>query len=80
MEKVKIIADATCSLTKKECEEMGIDCLELIYILDSVEYTSFGEEEVSLEEHYERLDRVKQVSTSCINVDTLENKFREYVS
>ena len=80
MEKVKIIADATCSLTKKECEEMGIDCLELSFILDSVEYTSFQEDDISILEHYERLDKVKQVSTSCVNVDTFEAKFREYVS
>ena len=80
MEKIKIITDATCSLTKQECEEMGIDCVELSFILDSVEYTSFQEDDISLIEHYERLDNIKQVSTSCVNVDTFDTKFREYVS
>ena len=54
--KIKIITDSTTSLSKEECEKLGIDCLETSYMLDDVNYSAFENEEETLLDFYKRLD------------------------
>ncbi len=78
--KIQIITDSTTSLSKSECEEMGLDIVETSYMLDQELHSAFDEENVSLEEFYKKLDSVKSCSTGCVNVQTFEDIFDKYAS
>lgn len=80
MENIKIVTDSTTSLTKEECEKLGLVCLETSYMLDNEEHSAFDQPEVSEPEFYKKLDQVKKCSTGCVNTDTFERCFDEIVS
>lgn len=77
--KIKIVTDSCSSLTKEECEERGIICLEMSYTLDDVSHSAFDEDSVSLPEFYTKLENMKSCSTSNIPVSTFEDCFSKLV-
>lgn len=77
--KIRLVTDCTASLTKKECEDRNIVCLELSYMLDGEEHLAFDDEETSLPEFYKKLDTVKKCSTSCVNTEAFETCFDDLV-
>ena len=78
-QKIKIVTDACSSLTKEECEQRGIVCVETTYMLDDVLHTAFDEPEVSLHDFWKKLDEVKSCSTGCVNQNTFEECFEKLV-
>lgn len=74
MEKIIIVTDTGCDLPKDNLIENNVEYLELTYILDGVEYSSF-QDEVSFSEFYDRVSKGAKTSTSCINETTFEEKF-----
>ena len=77
--KIKIITDSTTSLSKEECEKLGIDCLETSYMLDDVNYSAFENDEESLIDFYKRLDEIKSCSTGCVNEHQFEECFEKWI-
>lgn len=80
MENIKIVTDSTTSLTKEECEKMGIICLETTFMVDENLYNAFNENEGELLDFYKKLSVVKKVSTGCVNTDTFESCFDDLVN
>ena len=79
MSKIRLITDTTSSLTKKECEERNIECLETSYMLDDELHYGF-DEDVPLKEFYNKLNEAKKVSTGCVNTDAFEAIFDRVAS
>lgn len=65
--KIKIVTDSCSSLTRQECEEMDIVCLETNFMVDGNLHNAFDDESVSLKDFYEELDKSKSCSTGCVN-------------
>ena len=78
-DKIKIVTDSTTSLSKEECENLGLICLETTYMLDEELHSAFDQEEVSLPDFYKKLTTVKKCSTGCINIDTFETCFEDLI-
>ena len=76
MENLKILADSCCDLPKEVLDKNNIEYVEMTYVLDGVEYSSF-QNEISYEEFYDRLATGSKASTSCINEATFTEKFTE---
>lgn len=74
-QKIRIVTDSCSSLTKEESEKLGVICLETSFTLDGVTYSAFEEENVSLIEHYQKLDSIKSCSTGCVNENAFEECF-----
>lgn len=74
MEKVIIVTDTGCDLPKDVLVDNNVEYLELTYMLDGVEYSSF-QEDVSFTEFYDRVSKGAKTSTSCINETVFEEKF-----
>lgn len=80
MENIKIVTDSTTSLSKEECEKLGLVCLETTFMLDSNLYSAFDESEGTLLDFYKKLAGAKKVSTGCVNVSTFEECFEDLVA
>lgn len=80
MAKIQIVTDTTTSLSQKECDDLGIDCVQTSYVLDDEEHLAFDNEEITLPEFYQKLDEVKFCSTGCVNTQTFEECFEKYTS
>lgn len=80
MGKIKIVTDSTSSLTIEECKKMDIECLQTTYVLDGEEHYAFDNEQESLLEFYEKLDKISSCSTGCVNEQTFEDCFDKYAS
>ena len=78
-EKIKIVTDSTTSLTKDECEKMGIVCLETTFMIDGVEHHEFDNDNASLTDFYDNLDNAKKIVTGCVNIATFEECFENLV-
>lgn len=76
--RIQLFTDSTTSLTKAECDKQGIECLETTYMIDGELHSAFDEENVTLPEFYEKLDKIKSCSTGCINIQTFEDAFDKY--
>ena len=74
MEKIKLLVDTCCDLPKELLDKNNIEYVEMTYVLDGVEYSSF-QEDVTYDEFYDRLSKGSQASTSCVNTETFKEKF-----
>ena len=79
MEQIQIVTDSTTSLSKEECDKLGLICLETSYILDSDLHMAFDEPEVSEIEFYSKLETAKKCSTGCVNTNTFETCFEDII-
>ena len=80
VENIKIVTDSTTSLSKEECEKLGLVCLETTFMIDSNLYSAFDENEGTLTDFYKKLSDAKRISTGCVNVNTFEECFESLVA
>lgn len=73
--KIKIVTDSCSSLTRQECDEMNIACLETNFMVDGNLHNAFDDENVSLKDFYDILDKSKSCSTGCVNEQTFIDCF-----
>ena len=79
MNKIKIITDSCCSLTKEQLENLGVDFLAMDITVDGETFNSFNPPISDPEEFYLRLEKSESCSTSCINIFLFQEIFEKYV-
>lgn len=77
--KIKIVTDSCSSLSKAECEKMGIVCLETNFMVDGKLENAFENKNISEIEFYDILDKSKSCSTGCVNEQTFEDCFSKLI-
>lgn len=75
MQKIKIIADATCDLTQEEVEKFDIDFVYPIINIDSVEYTK-----IDNEEYLYMMREAKKFSTSQPSVGAFMEIYEKWTN
>ncbi|MCI8555632.1 MAG: DegV family protein [Clostridia bacterium] len=78
--KVKIITDTCCSLTKDRLEKMGVDYLQNTFMLEEKLFIGFDAFEESNEQFFENLKNVKNISTGCVNIQDAIDLFEKYAA
>lgn len=80
MNKVKIITDACASLSQEQLKKLDVDYLQMGLILgDEDVYDSFEYPEKDPVKFYEKLEKIKKCSTSCVNTQHFVEMFEKYV-
>lgn len=77
--KIKILTDSSSSLTLEECEKMGIDCVELQYMVDGENHNAFDNPNETLADFYKLIDAAKSCSTGCGNEYQFEQHFEKWI-
>lgn len=78
--KVKIITDTCCSLTKDRLGKMGVDYLQNTFMLEEKLFKGFDTFEESNEQFFENLKNVKNISTGCVNIQDAIDLFEKYAA
>ena len=77
MNKIKIIADSTCDVSKEFLEKHDIDILPLHVLIHGEEYLDL--EEIKWNELIEKIEKYNELpKTSAVNVDTYTEVFKKY--
>ena len=78
--KVKIITDTCCSLSKDRLESMGVDYLQNTFMLEEKLFKGFDSFEDTNEQFYENLKNMKNISTGCVNIQDATDLFEKYAA
>lgn len=78
MNKVKIIADSTCDISKEKLAELDIDMIPLYVVIKGKQYLDL--EEIKWDEVIQKVKENNELpKTAAINIETFVEKFRHYV-
>lgn len=75
MNKVAIVCDSCCSLTKKDASKYDIHLIPTLFYINDVEYNPLADNLMDYEEYYQKLENKEIVKTSCINPNSFVNAF-----
>ncbi len=75
MNKVAIVCDSCCSLTKKDASKYDIHLIPTLFYINDVEYNPLVDNLMDYEEYYQKLENKEIVKTSCINPNSFVNAF-----
>lgn len=78
MNKIKIVTDSCCSLTKAELDILGVDCAETSVMIDDELFYAFDPKISDPEKYYETIKDAKKISTGCVNVQSFTDIFEKY--
>ncbi len=78
MNKVKIITDSCCSLSRAELERMGVDAVSMSIVIDGELYDAYEYPEKDPEKFYANLKKVQKCSTGCVNIQSFTDIFEKY--
>ncbi len=79
MNKIKIITDSCCSLSKERLKELDIDFLSMDITINGNTHNSFDYPIQDFEKFYTALEKSESCSTSCINSFSYEQIFEKYI-
>lgn len=79
MNKVKLITDSCCSLSKEELQKLGVDYVQMNVRVGEEESLAFDYPIKDSNEFYENLKKASSCGTSCVNVQTFLEIFSKYV-
>ena len=80
MRNYAIIGDSTCDLNKNLREQLGVDYVQMNYVLDGKEYpASLDWEGLSAKEFYDQMRAGKRITTTQVPAESYLKKFQEYL-
>lgn len=76
-----LLTDSSCDFDAQKVEELGIEVIPLTFLIDEKEYKNdLKENEISIQEVYEKLRNGERIKTAQINPNTFEETFEKYLS